>query len=74
MSGYNVHCGCVNPHAVTKVQRQYAKRALQVAYSTRNGAAIAKIKDALAPCSAKRANKEFATLASLIIENRNSNL
>jgi len=47
---FTTRCGCATPHAVTTEQVAYAKRALQVAYSTRDGAAIAKIKDALRGC------------------------
>jgi len=36
--------------AVTAAQRAYCRRALSVAYATRNRAAIAKIKDALSGC------------------------
>ncbi len=48
---YTVQCGCKSPHAITREQRKYCKRALQMAYSMRDRTAIAKIKDALAPCS-----------------------
>jgi hypothetical protein len=55
---YEKHCGCSAPHAVTKVQRQYARRALSVAQSMRDRTAIAKIRDALAPCPRALGAKE----------------
>ena len=44
-------CPCPNVnHAINSTQRAYCKRALSVAYATRDRAAIAKIKDALSGC------------------------
>ena len=47
---YTARCGCVTPCAITKEQRRYAKRSLTMAYIMRDFSAVAKIKDALAPC------------------------
>lgn len=64
------HCGCNSPHAITKTQRAYAKRALQVAYSTRNRGAIAHIKYALSRCTStvsverENAKADFARIAT----------
>ena len=44
-------CPCPNVnHAINSTQRAYCRRALSVAYATRDRAAIAKIKDALGGC------------------------
>lgn len=44
-------CPCPNMNcAITPAQRAYCRRALSVAYATRNRSAIAKIKNALAGC------------------------
>jgi len=50
---YTVHCGCNSPHAVTKPQRAYAMRSLDMAYTMRDNSAIAKIKDALGVCPSR---------------------
>ena len=59
-------CPCPNTnHAITSTQRAYCKRALTVAYSTRDRAAIAKIKDALSGCpSMYRSNGQAAEALS----------
>ena len=67
-------CPCTNTnHATTKAQRAYCKRALSVAYSTRDRAAIAKIKDALSPCpsmfrSNGRAAEALSRSAEMLIQ------
>ena len=59
-------CNCPNVnHAITPAQRAYCKRALTVAYATRDTAAIAKIKDALSGCpSMFRSNGQAAEALS----------
>ena len=59
---YTVRCGCSTPHAITKEQRRYALRSLQMAYTMRDGAAIARIKDALKPCTVDRTFERTAAL------------
>ncbi len=59
-----VHCGCTSPHAVTKSQRAYARRALDMAYTMGDRTAIAKIRDALKPC---RTDKTFSNIAATTI-------
>ena len=64
---YTVKCGCATPHAITREQRKYAKRSLTMAYSMRDYAAVARIKDALKPCMDDDTFQRAAvlTLASL---------
>ena len=59
-------CPCPNTnHAIDATQRAYCKRALSVAYSTRDWAAVAKIKAALSGCpSMYRSNGRAAEALS----------
>ena len=70
MSQFDYRCGCDNPCAITKPQRAYAKRALTMAYTMRDRLAIAKIKDALAPCPKRDTSRaEFENIAALTLIN-----